>query len=124
MAVSRVRVTLGVGTVLFWAVTPVLACLLPCLITASDKQECPYHMAPHCGQSTMAAGRTCCQVSSHPEMATFEVQVNQSDKRVLAAVPAVGHIPLSGVNTRPVSLAFSESPPSEPCLPFFSILRI
>ena len=39
MAVSRSRVTVAVGAVLLWALTPVLACLLPCLANASAKQR-------------------------------------------------------------------------------------
>jgi len=120
--VRRTRVAVAVGAVLLWAVTPVLACLLPCLATASAKQECSQHMAMHCERSTITAGRTCCQVSSRPEMATAETQVSQSQKRVFAVVLVVAHVSLSDVPAnRPASLAFLESPPNESSP---SVLRI
>jgi hypothetical protein len=122
--VSRTRVTIAVSAVVFWAVTPVLACLLPCLATASAKQECSYHIAMHCGRSMITAGRICCQVSSRPEMATVGTQISQSQKRVLAVVAVVAHVSPSEVTPRPASLAFFESPPHEaPPLSSF-VLRI
>jgi hypothetical protein len=125
MFVSRTRVAVAVGAVLLWAVTPVLACLLPCLATAPAKQECSHHMAMHCGHSMITAGRTCCQVSSRPEIATAETQVSQSQKRVLAVAPVVAHASLSDVPaTRPASLAFFESPPNESSPSSPSVLRI
>jgi hypothetical protein len=117
-------VTVAVGAVLLWAVTPVLACLLPCLATAPAKQECSHHVAMHCGRSMIGAGRDCCQVSSRPEIATVETQVSQSQKRDLAVVLVVAHVPLSIPATRPASLAFFESPPDEASPRSPSVLRI
>jgi hypothetical protein len=122
--VSRVRVAVAVCAVLLWAVTPVLACLVPCLTSTSDKQECPHHMALHCGHSMITAGRTCCQLSSHPQMATVEMQVRQPQKRVLDAVPFVGYVSLTDMTTRSASLGFSGSPPNEAPPPSSSVLRI
>lgn len=124
MAVSRVRVTVAVGAILLWAVTPVLACLLPCLSTAPAQQECSHHRAMHCGHSMMTAGRTCCQVSSRPEVATAETQVSQSQKRGLAVVLVVAHVSPSDVTTRTAALACFESPPNEASPPSSSVLRI
>jgi len=123
VAVSRIRVTVAVGAVLLWAVTPVLACLLPCM-AATAKPECSHKMAMHCGHSMITAARTCCLVSSRPEMATVEMQVSQSHKRVLVAVPVVAHVSLSGVTTRPASLASFGSPPNDASPPSPSVLRI
>ena len=124
MAVSRIRVTVAVGAVLLWAVTPVLACLMPCLITAPATPECSHHMAMQCGHSMITADRTCCQVSSRPEMTTVETQVSQSQKRALAVVPVVAHVSLSHVTIPPESLAFFESPPNEASPPSSSVLRV
>ena len=124
MAVSRIRVTVAVGAVLLWAVTPVLTCLLPCLATGAAKQDCSHQMAMHCGHSTIASSRNCCAVSSRPEIATVETQVRQSDKRVLAVVLAVAQVLRSDLTTRPASLAFLESPPSEAPPSSFSVLRV
>ena len=122
--VSRIRVTVAVAAALLWAVTPVSACLLPCLANAPAKQECSRHMAMHCGNSMITAGRTCCQVSSRPEIATVETQVGKSQKRDLAVVPVVTHVPPSELTRRPASLAFFESPPDEASPPSPSVLRI
>jgi hypothetical protein len=122
--VSRVRATLAVGAVLLWAVTPVLACLLPCLAMAPANQECSRHMAMHCGHSMVAASRTCCQMSSHPGITTVETPVNKLQKRVLAVVPVVGHVSLPEVTPRRAFLAFLESPPREAPPPSSSVLRI
>lgn len=122
--VTRVRVTLAVGAVLLWAVTPALACLLPCLATTPAKQECSHHMVMHCGRSMMAAGRTCCQVSSRPELVTVETQVGQSQKRVLAIVPVVARVCAPEVRLRTASMAFFESPPPEAHPLSSSVLRI
>jgi len=117
-------VTLAVGAVLLWAVTPVLACLLPCLAMAPAKRECSRHMAVDCGHSMVAAGRTCCQMSSRPGITTVETSVNTLQKRALAVVPVVGHISPPEVTPRPGSLAFLESPPHKASPPSSSVLRI
>jgi hypothetical protein len=122
--VSRSRVAVAIGAVLLWAVTPVLACLLPCLAMAPAKQECSHHMAMHCGHSMVAAGRTCCQMSSHPGFTTVETPVNKLQKRALAVVPVVGHFSPPEVTPRPTSLAFLESPPQEGPPLSSSVLRI
>lgn len=124
MFVSRSRVAVAIGAVLLWAVTPVLACLLPCLVTAPAKQECSRHMAMHCGHSMVTAGRTCCRVSSRPEIATVEIRTNKVQERVLAVVPVVAHVFASVVTPRPTSLAFLESPPQEGPPLSSSVLRI
>jgi hypothetical protein len=124
VVVSRVRATLAVGAVLLWAVTPVLACLLPCLATAPDKQECSRHMAMHCGHSMVTNGRSCCQMSSRPVITTVETPINKLQKRVLAVVPVVGHIFPPEVTPRQASFAFLESPPHESPPPSPSVLRI
>jgi hypothetical protein len=123
VAVSRIRVTVAVGAVLLWAVTPVLACLLPCL-AATGKLECSHQMAMHCGHSTITAGRNCCQVSSRPEMTTVETQVSQAQRRLLVVVPAVGQVASSGMTIRSTPFAFFESPPDEAPPASSSILRI
>ena len=123
MVVSRVRVTFAVGAVLLWAVTPVLACLLPCLAMAPAKQECSRHMAMHCGRSMVAASSTCCQMSSHTGITTVETPVNKLQNRVFAVVPVVGHFSRPEVPT-PTSLAFLESPPHEGPPLSSSVLRI
>lgn len=123
MVVSRVRVTFAVGAVLLWAVTPVLACLLPCLAMAPAKQECSRHMAMHCGHSIVAAGSTCCQVSSHPGIMIVETPVTKLQNRVLAVVPVVVHFSQPEVR-RPTSLTFLESPPHEGPPLSASVLRI
>ena len=123
MVVSRTRVTVAVGAVLLSAVTPVLACLLPCLAIVPAKQECSHHMAMDCGRSRITAGRTCCQLSSHLEIGTVETQVSQSQKRALAVVPVVAHVSPSEATLRP-SLAFFESRPDEDPPPSSSVLRI
>jgi hypothetical protein len=123
VVVSRTRVNVAVGVVLLWAVTPALACLLPCLAIAPAKQECSRHMAMNCGHPMVTAGHTCCQVSSSPGITTVETSVNKLQKRVLAVVPVLGHTAPSEATPQPASLAFLESPPHE-APPSSSILRI
>ena len=124
MFVSRSRVALAIAAVLLWAVTPALACLLPCFAVAPAKQECSRHMAMHCGRSMVTAGRTCCQIFSRPEITTVEMRSNKLQERVLAAVPVVAHVSPSAVRPAPTSLAFLESPPHEGPPPSSSVLRI
>ena len=125
MPVRRTRVTVAVGAVLLWAVTPVLACVLPCLAIASANQECSHHMAMDCGGSMITASRTCCQISSQSEIATLEIQVSQLQKRVMAAAVVAVHVSLPDVSTTgPAALAFSESPPREALPLSCSVLRI
>jgi len=122
--VSRIRVTVAIAAVLLWAVTPALACLLPCLAIAPAKQECSHHMAMHCERSMVTAGRTCCQMSSRPEVTTVETRINKLQRRVLAVVPVVAHVPLPEATPQPASLAFFESPPYEALPLSSSVLRI
>ncbi len=124
MAVGRIRVSVVAGAVLLWAVTPVLACLLPCLAAAPARQQCPHRMATHCGGPTMTAGRTCCQMSSRAEMATVETQVGGSQRRVFVAVSVVANVSLSNVTPRPSSVVLFESPPNGAPPPFSSVRRI
>ena len=121
---SRSRVILAIGTVLLWAVTPALACLLPCMAIPQAKQECSRHMAMHCGRSMVTAGRACCQISFRPEITTGETQINKLHKRVLAVASVVGHVSPPEVTPRPASLAFLESPPQEGPPLSSSVLRI
>ena len=123
MFVSRSRVAVAIGAVTLWAVTPALACLLPCFAVTPAKQECSRHMAMHCGRSMVTAGRTCCQISSRPEITTVETRSNKLQKRVLAVVPVVAHVSPSAVTPGPTSFAFFESPPHDPPLSS-SVLRI
>ena len=124
MFASRSRVILAIGTVLLWAVTPALACLLPCMAIPQAKQECSRHMAMHCGRSMVTAGRTCCEVSSRPAITAVETQISKLQKRVLAVVSVFAHVCPPEATPQPASLAFLESPPHEalplPC----SVLRI
>jgi hypothetical protein len=124
VVVSRIRVTVAVAAVLLWAVTPVLACVLPCLATAPTKQECSRHMAMHCGRSMITAGPTCCQASSRPEIATVETQISKLQKRVLAVVPIEAHVSPSELTPRSASLAFFESAPPDAHPLSCSVLRI
>jgi len=124
VVVSRIRVTVAVGAILLWAVTPVLGCVLPCLTETHAKQECSHHMAMHCGRSTITSGSSCCLISSHPDMMTVKRYVPESQKRTGALVAVVTDASLSDVLTSRVSLTFLESPPNEisPYSP--SVLRI
>lgn len=123
MVVSRCRVTVAIGAVLLWAVTPALACVLPCLANTPAKQECPRHVAMRCGHSMISAGRTCCQMSSRPETATVETRI-KLQKRVLAMVAVVVRVSPPEATPQPASLAFLESPPHEALPPSCSVLRI
>lgn len=124
MFVSRSRVAAAIGAVLLWAVTPALACLLPCFAVAPPKQECPRHMAMHCGRSMVTAGRTCCQMSSRPEITTVETWSNKLQERVFAVVPVVAHGSPSAVTPGPTSFTFFESPPHDGPRLSSSVLRI
>src|SRR5579859_1650024 len=122
--VSRSRVAVAIGAVLLWAVTPALACILPCFAVAPAKQECSRHMAMHCGRLMVTAGRTCCQMSSRPEITTVETRSNKLQERVLAVVPVVAHVSPSAATPGQASLAFLESPPREAPPLSSSVLRI
>jgi hypothetical protein len=122
--VSRSRVAVAIGAVLLWAVTPALACLLPCFAVAPSKQECSRHMAMHCGRSVVTAGRTCCQMSSRPEITTVETRSNKLQERVFAVVPVVAHVSPSVVTPGPTSFTFFESPPHDGPPLSSSLLRI
>jgi hypothetical protein len=124
VVVSRIRVTVAVAAVLLWTVTPVLACGLPCLATTPAKQECSRHMAMHCGRSMVTASRTCCQVSSRPQITIVETQISKLQKRALAVVAVVAHVSPSELTPRSASLAFFESPPPDPHPLSCSVLRI
>jgi hypothetical protein len=116
-------VIVAVGAVLFWAATPVLNCLLPCLTTSQAKQECPHHMTMHCGQSTITAGHNCCLVSARLQMASVENDTNHLQKRAVALASAVTIISSVDNPTQSFSLTFLESPPSE-YSPHSAVLRI
>ena len=121
---SRIRVAAAVAAVLFWAVTPVLACLMPCL-APTPAAGCSHTMAMHCGHLTMSAGGNCCQMSVRSQMATVEKELNSSQKHPLAAVAAVEAESLSNVSAiHAVRIAFFESPPAQAPPPVSSILRI
>jgi hypothetical protein len=122
--VSRSRAAVAIGAVLLWAVTPALACLLPCFAVAPAKQECSRHMAMHCERSMVTAGRTCCQMSSRPEITTVEMRSNKLQERVLAVGPVVAHISPAAVTPGPTSFAFVDSPPDEGPPLSSSVLRI
>ena len=124
MFVSRIRVTVAVGAVLLWAVTLVLACLLPCLATAPAQQECSRHVAMHCGRTMISAAPHCCQVSSHRAIATVETQVSQSQKRDRVVVAVINHVSPPAVASQSATLVFSESPPDQAPPPSSSVLRI
>ena len=124
MFVSRSRVAVAIGAVLLWAVTPALACLLPCFDVAPSKQECSRHMAMHCGRSMVTAGRTCCQMSSRPEITTVETRNNKLQERAFAVVAVVAHVSPSAVTPGPTSFTFFESPPHDGPPLSSSVLRI
>jgi len=121
--VRRIGVTVMVGAVLLWTATPVMACLIPCLAAVPAKQECTHHMGMDCGHPRMTTGRTCCQMSSRPGLATVETQVSRSQKRVHAVIPVVIHPFLSGVSIQSTSPTIFKSPPNE-TPPRSSVLRI
>jgi len=72
----------------------------------------------------ISAGRTCCQASANREIATAETPVTESQKHVVAAVPAIVYVSLSGVKDRPAFFAFVESPPHEASVASSAVLRI
>jgi len=123
VVVSRIRVIVAVGAVLFWAATPVLNCLLPCLTTTQAKQECAHHMAMHCGQSTITVGHDCCLISNRLQMASVESYANHLQKRAVALAAAVSSVSSADNLTQSVSLTFLESPPNEHS-PHSAVLRI
>ena len=121
--VKRIGVTVMVGAVLLWTATPVMACLIPCLAPTPSKQECAHHMGMDCGHPMMTAGRTCCQMSSSPGLATVETQVSRLQKRVHATVSVLDHAFLSDNSVQPSSPTIFKSPPNE-TPPLLSVLRI
>lgn len=124
MVVRRVRVIVAIGAVLFWAVTPALACLIPCLAPVPSKQDCAHHMGMDCGHPMMSAGPTCCRMSSRPAMQTLESSSNGLQRRVLAVTPVIVDVNLSDAVNRRTSMHLFGSPPSETPPPSFSVLRI
>lgn len=125
MVASRIRITFVVGAVLLWAVTPVVACLLPCLVTTPVKQQCSDPMGMRCEYSVMPDSQPCCQAATRPEAVLTRGQASPLLEHVPTAVPIVAHISLPDVLTASLaSLAFCESPPAEAPPSSPSVLRI
>src|SRR5215467_9649174 len=61
MRVTRARAFALLTIAFLWAITPVMACVLPGATMTPAERECCHHMAEQCGSSTMPASHSCCK---------------------------------------------------------------
>jgi hypothetical protein len=61
MMVTKTRAFALLTIALLWAVTPVMACVLPGVTMTPAERECCHHMAEQCGSSMMPASHSCCK---------------------------------------------------------------
>jgi hypothetical protein len=123
--VNRLRTSVVLASVLLWALTPTVACLLPGFSPTPAEMECCQKMAQHCGSSEMPASHACCTPSHQQETVVIHGQVSLLLKHAVGALAPSLDAPvpdLSSVSAR--LLLPGESPP----IPLFpssvAVLRI
>ncbi len=123
--VRRIQTTVVLGTVLLWAVTPAMACLLASFVPNPAEHACCHHMTEHCGQSAMPTSHACCQPPIYPETVVVQSGTNLPLKNTIAALPTATHAHLSAlVAASSRCFAYFQSPPSEAPSCSSSVLRI
>lgn len=106
-----------------WAVTPVVACLLPTRPLTPAEHECCRKMAQQCGSSAMSSSHSCCQ-EHRRDTAVSPVPTYSPTRPFLAAsVPQAAAIPINAASMLSPFLALEAPPPQSP-LGCTSILRI
>lgn len=124
MNMHRVRTGVVLGTVLFWALTPAMACFLPGTAPTPAEMKCCHDMAAHCGKAAMPSSHSCCRVPARPETIVVQGQGNLPLKDLFVATPPKA-VSLSELRAAgDASLASSESPPGIPSSSSSSVLRI
>lgn len=123
MRVSRTGAFAMLVTVVLWAASPAVACLLPMPSMTPAEHECCQKMAHQCGSAMMPASHTCCQ--AQPDHTAVSPASTYSATRPFSAalVPhTAGPMMMPGVFALEIS-ALEASPPGPPsgCR---SILRI
>lgn len=114
-----------VGAVLLWALTPVMACLVPCIAPAPAKDHCAHEMAMDCEHSMTAANDACCQAPSWPRSLLNQDNVSEPLKHILTQAIFVANIAAPDVLTeQPASPVFFASPPDEGAPLSPTVLRI
>jgi hypothetical protein len=110
-------------TVVLWAASPAVACLLPMGSMTPAEHECCQKMAHQCGSSVMPASHTCCQ--AQPDHTAVSPVATYSPTRPFS-VALVVHT--AGTAMAPESFARElsafETPPPGPAPGSSSVLRI
>ena len=78
----------------------------------------------HCGHSMIAAGRNCCEISTHQELTTADNPLAPLQKQILAPIAFVVRACLPSADAQQIPPSFFESPPGNPPTLSSSILRI
>jgi hypothetical protein len=106
---------------LFWAATPLLACVIPEQAMTLQERECCEHMPQMCGSLDMAASHSCCksQVGENNSPVVTSSKRHAPVLQVLASTALLETPQLHGVLREP---AEQHSPPKLLCSS--TVLRI
>ena len=106
-----------------WAVTPVVACLLPTRLLTPAERECCRKMAQQCGSSAMPASHSCCQGHQHDTAVSPVTTYSPPRPFIVARVPQTAAV-LIDATSMSLRVPGLEAPPPELCPDCTSILRI
>jgi hypothetical protein len=125
MRVTRNQAFALLTIALLWAITPVMACVLPTATMTPAERECCHHMAEQCGSSMMPASHSCCQ-AQRPTNTVLPQALTAGPVRPLtiAVVPPVASLGALPAVTVRCHVSFLHAPPPEPSPGGNSVLRI
>ena len=106
-----------------WAVTPVVACLLPTRPLTQAEHECCLKMAQQCGSSAMSSSHSCCQGHQHDTAVSPVPTYSPTRPFMVASVPQTAAV-LIDATSMSTWVPALETPPPELCPDCTSILRI
>lgn len=123
MQVSRTGAFAMLVTVVLWAATPAVACLLPMGPMTPAEHECCQKMAHQCGSSVMPASHTCCQAQPDHGAASPVAAYSPTRPFSVALVPHVASLSIAPGSFAGELPALEASPPG-PAPGSSPILRI
>lgn len=122
--VNPVRASMLAITVLLWAVSPAIACLMPGHGLTAPEQECCHHMAEQCSQTAMPTSHSCCQIPSGPPDAVVQASASLPIRNAVVVALVTHAITALPTRNSEVSAEHWYSPPLDPGCSSISILRI
>src|SRR5438552_413262 len=121
MTVSRARAAIVLGTVLLWAVSPAMACLVAGHAGMPGLRSGCHEVAEHCHDSLVPVTNACCRALPQAVI----VQADLPSRETATAALALHDVPTPPVRGVPLqSVVFFGSPPGELLSSQSSVLRI